>query len=61
MELELLSIRIVLVKVIMEIGHEKYLLSIFCWKLILGLIISTTSTGKNNNKFLSKKLLLSKL
>ena len=37
-ELELLSIRIFLVKVILKIGQEKYLLSILFWKLILGLI-----------------------
>ena len=37
-ELELVSIKIVLVKVTLKIGQEKYLLSILFWKLILGLI-----------------------
>ena len=35
---ELLSIRIYLVNVTLKIGQEKYLLSILCRKLILGLI-----------------------
>ena len=37
-ELELLSIKIFLVKVTLKIGQEKYLLSILFLKLILGLI-----------------------
>ena len=37
-ELELLSIRIFLVKVTLKIGQENYLLSILFWKLILGLM-----------------------
>ena len=36
-ELELLSIRIFLVKATLKIGQEKYLLLILLWKLILGL------------------------
>ena len=36
-ELELISIRVFLVKVTMEIVEEKSLLSILFWKLILGL------------------------
>ena len=36
-ELELLSIRIFLVKATLKIGQEKYLLLILFWKLILGL------------------------
>ena len=36
-ELELLSIRIFLVKATLKIGQEKYLLLIQFWKLILGL------------------------
>ena len=38
-ELELLSIRIFLVKVTLKIRREKYLLSILFRKLVLGLII----------------------
>ena len=34
-EPELKSITIFLVKVILKIGQEEYLLSILCWKLIL--------------------------
>ena len=37
-ESELLSIRILLVKVILKIGQDKYLLSILCWKLNSGII-----------------------
>ena len=37
-ELELLSIRIFLVKVTLKIGQENYLLSILFWKLIVGLM-----------------------
>ena len=37
-ESELLSMRLFLVKVILKIGQEKYLLSILFWKLILGVI-----------------------
>ena len=35
---EFLNIRIFLVKVVIKIGQEKYLLSILFWKLILQLI-----------------------
>ena len=38
MEFELLRIKIILVKVTLKIGQEKYLLLILFWKLILGLI-----------------------
>ena len=38
MDSELLGIRISLVKIALKNGLEKYLLSILCWKLILGLI-----------------------
>ena len=37
-EIELPSIKIILVKVTRKIGQEKYLLLILFWKLILGLI-----------------------
>ena len=37
-ESELLNITILLVKVTLKIGEEKYLLFILFWKLILGLI-----------------------
>ena len=37
-ESELLSITIFLVKITLEIGQEKYLLSILFWKLISGLV-----------------------
>ena len=37
-ETELLSVGILLVNVTLKIGQEKYLLSILCWKLVLGCI-----------------------
>ena len=42
-----LSVRIFLVKVTLKIGQEKHLLSILCWKLILGLIKSNILLRKN--------------
>ena len=59
-ELELLSIRIFLVKVILKIGQEKYFLSILLWKLILGLIKFKERKNMKMN-FYEKELLLSEL
>ena len=39
-EPELLGIKIFVVKDTLKISQEKYLLSILCWKLIIGLIKS---------------------
>ena len=58
---ELLSIGIFLVKVTLKIGQEKYLLTIVCWKQILG---STKLKDLNGEKifgsFYEKELLLIK-
>ena len=49
---ELLSIRIVSVKDALKIGHEKYLLSILFWKLILGFIkIKSLNREKTIGRF----------
>ena len=60
-ESELLSIIIFLVKVILKIGQERYLLSILFWKILLGHIDLDLDNyrfrqRKNNRKFLWKRI-----
>ena len=45
-ESELVSIRIVLVKVTLKTGQEKHLISILFWKPILGLIKTKDLNGE---------------
>ena len=57
-EWELLSIKIILVKVTLQIGEKKYLLLVLFWQLILGLAKTITNLNreKNNRKLLWKRI-----
>ena len=57
-ECELLSIKIILVKVTLQIGEKKYLSLVLFWQLILGLTKTITNLNreKNNRKLLWKRI-----